>query len=343
MFFSLKPPSVREDVLAFHREQVVVDLHVDVLIQRRLFGYNIRKHHEPWMRRQPFVWHADIPRMLEGGYTLAALGLHYFQRETPKGWREVCKQVDIARGIVADDERVMWVETASDLELAHAEGKLGFVPGIEGAHILNGNLEHLEEARTWGCLYLTLAHFCANQAVTPGIGRGSNPDDGLTDWGRALIRELNRLGILVDVAHVNPAGVLDACDASTAPVIATHTCAVGVHPTRRGIPDDGLRAIAATGGVIGVIFSPHFLCGKFNASVDCVVAQIRYLADLVGPEHIALGTDFDGWIPTIPNNMRDCRDLPLVTQSLLDAGFSRDEVTGILGANVLRVLRQVRG
>lgn len=342
-WFRLKAPEVRPEVMEFHRKQILVDLHVDVIIQRRLFGYNIQKKHEPWKRRQPLIWHADIPRMVEGGYTLAALGLHYLQKESPKGWSEVRKQKDIAKSIADKDPSTVWVETAADIEQAHEQGLLAMMPGVEGAHILNGNLEHLQEAREWGTLYLTLSHFCKNQAATPGIGRGSNPHDGLTDWGRDLIRALNELQIVVDVAHVNPAGVLDICEATTQPVIASHTCAMGFYNTRRGIPDDGLRAIAETGGVVGIIFSPHFLCGKLNASTSCIVDQARYLADLIGPEHIAFGSDFDGWIPSIPNDMRDCRDMPMLTQQLLDAGFSHDEVAGILGQNFLRVLRTVRG
>lgn len=341
--FSWSGPHIREEVLAFHQRQIVVDLHVDVLLQSRLFGYDIRKAHEPWIRRQPLFRHADIPRMLAGGYTLAALGLHYWQREKPAGWLEVRKQVAIAKQVVASDSRVSWIDTASDIETAHQQGLLGLTTGMEGAHILNGNLDHLHEAREWGCLYLTLTHFCVNKAATPGMGRGHNTTDGLTPWGKDLIRQLNALQILVDVSHVNPPGVLDACATSSAPVIATHTCAMGVHKNRRGINDQGLQAIADTGGVIGIIFAPIFLTGKLNASTDAMVSQALYLADRVGPQHIALGSDFDGWIPTIPNDMRDCRDLPLLTQKLLDAGFSQPEVSGILGANFLRVLRTVRG
>ena len=137
--------------------------------------------------------------------------------------------------------------------------------------------------------------------------------------------------------------MLEACEVSTAPVIASHSFATALNEHGRGLTDAGLEAVASTGGVVGVIFSPEFLAGKLNASLDAVVDHVLYIADRIGPEHIAIGTDFDGWIPTIPNDIRDCRDLPLLTQRLLDRGLSKPHLSLVLGANILRVLREVRG
>lgn len=339
----MKAPTIREEVARFHREQIVIDLHVDVIIQQRLFRYDIRRFHRPWMRRQPFFRHADIPRMLEGGYSGAALGIHYWPRETPKGWREVSKQLDYLEAVVAADARVLRARTAADIETAHAEGRLALLAGFEGAHLLGGNIDRVEEIAERGGLYLTLAHFSKNAAATPGMGRGKNQVDGLTPWGHDLVRKLEDCRVLVDVAHVNGPGVLDACRIARNPVICTHTTAATLFAHPRGVVDEGLRAIATTGGVIAIIFSPQFLTGRLNASLDAVVDHVLHVRDCVGAEHLALGTDFDGWIPTIPNDIRDCRDLDLLTQKLLDRGMGRDEVAGMLGANLLRVIRQVRG
>ncbi|MCA9562546.1 MAG: membrane dipeptidase [Myxococcales bacterium] len=339
----MKAPTIRDSVLEAHRDFVVFDLHVDVILQQRLFGYDISKAHRPWMRRQPFWRHADVPRMLEGGYSGVSFGIHYWRKETPKGWVEVQKQLDYMEKVAATDERVVLARTAADIEAAGKSGKLAATAGFEGAHLIDGNLNHIDEMAERHGLYLTLAHFSKNQACTPGMGKGANQEDGLTEFGKALVKKLNDAKMLVDVAHVNEPGVLDAARASQAPVIATHTCAKGVHHHARGITDEGFKAIAETGGVAGVIFSPGFLKGKLNASLDAVVEHAKYIADLVGPEHLALGTDFDGWIPTIPNDIRDCRDMPAYSQRLMDAGFSRDEVAGLMGGNLMRVIREVRG
>ena len=94
---------------------------------------------------------------------------------------------------------------------------------------------------------------------------------------------------------------------------------------------------------MGIIFSPGFLTGKLRASLDQVVNQALYIAEMVGPQHVAIGSDFDWWIPSIPDEMFDCRDMPLLTQMLFDAGMSEEEVKGILGENFLRVMQEVRG
>ena len=342
----MKRPDIRPEVLDFHRREGVIDLHLDILLTARLFRflrYDISKQHRPLFHPQPLVLHADIPRMLEGGYRAAILGLHYWPWESPKGWAEASKQLSILEKKVEEDPRITLAKTPADLEKAHREGKIALLTGIEGAHILNGSLTPLDEAGERGCVYLTLAHFSKNSAATPGLGRGKNQTDGLTEWGKNLVRKLNQLKMFVDVAHVNNLGVLDACSVSSQPVIASHSCAQGVHPSPRGLTDDGIKAIAETGGVIGLIFAPQFIRGKLLTATDTLIEHAKYIADLVGPQHLAIGTDFDGWIFTIPSDLRDCRDLPLFTQKLLDAGFSKEETAGILGKNFSRVFRQLRG
>jgi membrane dipeptidase len=341
LFRDPSAPKIDPDIHTWYVQQIVIDLHVDVLIQSRLFRYDISKQHRPYLRGQPLFGHADIPRMLEGGYSLAILGLHYWPWQSRRAWPEIRRQLDIMEQVCRVDPRVLLAKTASDIEQAKRCGKLALMAGIEGAHVLNGSLQPLDEAKERGCIYLTLAHFSQNSAATPGLGRKRNAHGGLTTFGHALVKRLNDLNMLVDVAHLNPACVLDACAISNHPVIASHSCAAGIYPTARALTDEGIRAIAATGGVIGIIFAPIFLRGKLRASSDAIVEHACYIADLVGPEYVALGSDFDGWIPSIPNDIRDCRDLPYLAQKLLAAGFSHPEVRSILGENFLRIIRQI--
>lgn len=339
---TLPTPSFSEATLELHRESLLVDLHVDFILQKRLFGYDAHRLHEPWMRRQPLWRHADFPRMEQGGYNLAVMGIHYWPFESDRGWREAHKQLEVMHGYLREREDVLLAESARDVRKAAENDQLAIMAGIEGAHILNGRLELVSEARALGAVYLTLTHFSSNKAATAAQGLRSNRTSGLTSFGRDLVQTLNEHQILVDVAHVNRQGVLDACECSTAPVIASHSCAFSLHETERALTDEGLAAIAETGGVVGVIFAPHFLTGSLDASVDAVLDHILYIGEKVGFEHVAIGTDFDGWIPAIPNDMRDCRDMPLVTERLLERGLSKDTVKGILGQNFLRVLSAVR-
>lgn len=340
---SLEAPTIDPVAREVHQRAVLADLHVDIILQQRLFGYDIRKHHEPWKRRQPFFRHADIPRMIEGGYDLAVLGVHYWPFERKGAWREVTRQLDYFDYVIETDERVVAATSAGDVRSAKGTGKLALMPGLEGGHLLGGDLSRIASAAERGAAYLTLAHFNKNSLATPSMGRGANQTDGLSSMGLEAVAELNRVGMIVDVAHVNEPGVLDACKASSAPVIASHTIAKGAHDHRRGVSDEGALAVAQTGGLVAVMFAPGFLAGKGDVSIEVVVDHMMHLVELIGAQHVGVGTDFDGWIPSIPNDIRDCRDMALMTEKMLGRGLSEEDVCAILGDNFLRVLEAVKG
>ena len=319
----------------------VLDLHVDSIIQQRLFRYNIRRRHRPGLKGQPLFWHADIPRMVEAGYRGACMGVHYYPWESERGWREMKKQIAYLDRVCDEDDRVLRVRRFSDWQRAEEEGKLGLVPGVEGAHMLNGQLDRVSELAEASVAYLTLTHFSKNSAATPSIGRGKNEEDGLTQFGRQLVRRLNRHGIAVDLAHVNTPGVLDACEESDAPVFCTHTGVMGVWENPRNITDAEIDAIAETGGVIGIIFAPVFLAGKLRADSEVALDHLEYVIDRVGVDHAALGSDYDGWLPTILSDHRDCRDMSKMIDGLRRRGYGGEDLEKIVFRNALRVLREV--
>ncbi|MFB6375169.1 MAG: dipeptidase, partial [Bradymonadaceae bacterium] len=191
--------------------------------------------------------------------------------------------------------------------------------------------------------YLTLAHFSSNAAATPSIGRGANESDGLTPFGRDLIITLEEYDITVDVAHVNTPGVLDACEAADQPVMCTHTGVRGGHDISRNLTDEELDAIAETDGVVGIIFAPIFLAGRLLAPSEIVADHVEYVADRIGIRHVAIGSDYDGWIPTIPSDQRDCRDVGQVYGELERRGWYEAEIEAVAGGNALEVLSGGRG
>lgn len=338
------PDEATDEFLAqaasLHDRFGVIDLHVDSIIQQRLFGYDLSKKHRAGIRGQPLFWHADVPRMLQAGYRGACLGIHYWPRESPRAFDECIRQIDYLDSLAEADESLLRVRRGRDW--VHAPpGQLAIAPGVEGAHMLDGSLENLARLCDRGIAYLTLAHFSKNSAATPSMGRGANEDDGLTKFGRDVIEVLNERGVAIDVSHLNQRCAIEAANLSTAPVFATHSGAQAVHPHRRLLSDDAIRAIAATGGAIGIIFSPGFLAGSSRATSVAVVDHIEHITKLVGPEHLCVGSDYDGWLPRILADHRDCRDMVRITAELLRRGHEPSRVGDILSGNTARVFQGV--
>lgn len=319
---------------------MIVDLHVDFIIQQRLFGYDALKRHRAGMRGQPLFWHADIPRMQDAKYSGACLGIHYYPWESEAGFVEMQKQIDYLDHVVAKHPDVIRVERREDW--LKANGKIALAPGVEGAHMLNGKLDRVETLKARGVTYMTITHFSKNAAATPSMGRGANETEGLTGFGKDLVAALQEADILVDVAHVNTPGTLDICKITTKPLFCTHTGVKGVFNHARSITDEEIDGIAASDGVIGIMFAPKFLTGSTKADHTCVLDHLEYVISRVGPRHAAIGSDFDGWVP-IPSDMRDVRDIQLIVDGLAARGHSPDDITKVLGGNALEMLSGQRG
>lgn len=329
---------MRSDLV--HRAAAPLDMHVDFILQRRLFRYRPTRAHAAGLLGQPLFWHCDLPRMQQAHYAGAILGVHYWPWQSERAWKECNRQIDLIDAL-CEHPATRRVRSFADWHYAKEQNQMAFGVGIEGAHQLNGKLERVQELARRHVTYLTLTHFSKNDAVTPCMGRGANEQDGLTGWGHELVHELNRTGIAVDVAHVNGPGVLDVCNISRAPVLATHTCARGLYPSARGIGDAQIDAIAATGGVIGVIFGTHFLCGKRKATTHVIADHIDYIVRRVGVDHVGFGSDYDGWLAAIPSDQRDCRDSHKLTDILLERGYSSHDIYKMYRGNTLRALRRV--
>lgn len=319
----------------------LIDLHLDSILQHFFFRYDIRRRHRSYLWGQPAIWHADIPRMSEAGYGGACMGIHSWPWENRRSWNNLERQIHYLDTVCRQDTRVYRIRSFPDWEKAQKTGGIALAAGVEGAHMVHGELGRVAQMAKLGVTYLTLAHFSKNSAATPSMGRGANEKDGLTSFGRSLVQELNQYGIAVDVAHVNTPGVLEACKVSGSPVFCTHTGVKGLHKSARNITDDEIDAIADTGGVVGIIFSPHFLTGKRNADSRAVIEHLEYVVQRVGIDHVALGSDYDGWLPAIPSDHKDCRDIVRITYLLQKNGYSDTEVAQVLRGNAMRVLKKV--
>ncbi|MBI2893513.1 MAG: membrane dipeptidase [Deltaproteobacteria bacterium] len=331
-----QPPVVSDEALAVHRASIVVDLHADTPSLLRL-GYDIGKRHTPPLPRAALGVHVDLPRMREGGQCGQMFGL--VSLPLRKGPAEVIhRQITLVESAARSHPgELRVVRTAEEVEDAWRAGVRAALLSIEGAHALEGRLENVEEFARRGVRSLGLLHFSANAAGSPAHGRGANPEQALTGFGKDLVTELDRLRILVDLAHINRKGFLEAALLTKKPPIVSHTGVSGVHPHWRNIDDEQIRAVAAKGGCIGIIFAPRFL-GRAGALG--VVEHLLHVLRVGGEDTPALGSDFDGLV-TPPHDLRDPRYLPGLTEALLRRGLEPRIVTKILGGNFLRVLREV--
>ena len=238
-------------------------------------------------------------------------------------------------------------QSVGDLVDARAQGVPAVVLGVEGADAVGRDVDRIDAWHERGVRVVVLVHLGDNALGTTclpwqryagplPVRRRASP--GLSPTGVGVVERLNELGVLVDVAHADRPTLLGVVDVATAPVVSSHTGARTLQDFARYLADDELRAIASTGGVVGLW---PYRTRRFGVrSVSDLVAHARHIAGIVGPEHLAVGTDMNG-VPGVMAGFDGETDLPKLTAGLLGGGFGAREVEGILGANALRVLEGV--
>ncbi|WP_437874982.1 dipeptidase [Sorangium sp. So ce513] len=322
---------------ALHAQFPAIDLHADSLMWSRWVGYDLHERHEPPLPLAALGGHVDVPRLVEGGVGAQFFGLVSLPIGQRRGLAAVVhEQIDLLEQAVrAQPGRLVKALTADDVEAARARGAVAALLGVEGAHALEGELDTLERFARRGVRYLGLCHFTANEACFPAYGSGRNDGAGLTPFGRDVVRRAEDLGVIVDLAHINRAGFLEACALARRPPVVSHTGIAGAFEHWRNIDDDQLRAVADRGGCAGIIFCPLYLGGNGLAPV---VKHLLHIINVAGEDTPALGSDWDGFIiPT--RDLRDAAHLPLLTDALLAAGLSERVIAKVLRENVMRVLR----
>ena len=330
-----------DEARAFHEEICVIDLHADTPKLMDKLGYDLAARHDrPMPKRMNMLGHVDIPRLREGGVAAQFFAFWTWPTFVPGAPRSnvqsLANQLDALDDAIAKHpDKLVWTRTGTEIRAAKAAGKIAVLGGIEGGHALDGRVEAVEMFARRGVRYLGPLHLWPN--ALGGTSRKPKRDDGLTDLGRDVIRECERCGVIVDLAHINRRGFFEALQIMTEPPMVTHTGVAGVHKSWRNLDDEQIRAIADRGGAIGIIFARQFLGG---ATVEAVVDHILHIIDVAGEDVPALGSDFDGFVVP-PTGLEDIAALPNLTVALANRGVAPRVLEKILGGNVLRVLDAV--
>ncbi len=318
--------SYHERAMELHRRLLVIDGHADTLERVLEEGHD-------FLEPAP-DFHIDLPRLLEAGVNCQVFSLwtppdYQGERATTRALAMIGAVLEMQRKR-ADLRQVM---RASDLDASRP----GFCFAFEGAEPLAGDVALLEVFHRLGVRMVALT-WNGRNPFADGLKVGASPS-GLTDLGVELIARMNELGIVLDLAHIAEPGFRDALKVSRGPLVATHANARALHDHPRNLKDEQLKAIAERGGLVGVTFVPSFLA-RGGADLEDVFAHLDYMVRLIGEDHVALGSDFDG-ITALPTRLGGVQDLPLLTAMMLERGYPEARVAKILGNNWARVFEEV--
>lgn len=318
--------SYHERALELHRQLLVIDGHADTLDRVLEEGHDFL---EP-----SADFHIDLPRLLEAGMNCQVFSLwtppeYQGERATVRALAMISAFLDMQR----ERAELRQITRVSDLDPARP----GFCFSFEGAEPLAGNVSLLEAFYRLGVRMIALT-WNGRNPFADGLKVGPNPS-GLTELGYELIERMAELGVVLDLAHIAEPGFWDALKASQGPVVATHANARALHDHPRNLKDEQLKAIAERGGLVGITFVPGFL-SKNGADLDDVLAHLDYMVQLIGEDHVALGSDFDG-ITAPPTRLTGVQCLPALTEEMLKRGYSEERIAKILGNNWARVFGEV--
>jgi membrane dipeptidase len=379
IFSALLAPMHGDDITdrarRLHFSSIVLDTHDDTT--QRFFSktYDLAK-------RNP-DGHIDIPRMRDGGMNAIFFSIWIDGRVMgPPAIQKALDQIDaVHTNVRRNSKDMVFCRTAEDIRRAHKEGKIAALIGVEGGHMIGNDIRIVRIFGDLGVRYMTLSHFYNDEWADSSTDKPAH--NGLTDYGKDIVREMNRQGIMVDISHVSDKTFYDALEVSKAPLIASHSSCRAICNHPRDMNDDMIKALAAKGGVIQINYEKSFIDQAYKDASDKltggVVAQfdwlkkqcgdddeclskemnkmekqataegklphvtweriidhIDHVVKLVGPDHVGLGSDFDG--ATMPEGMDDCAHLPKITEALMRKGYSDGDIRKILGGNILRVM-----
>lgn len=338
--------SVSAEAMAIHRAGLLFDGHNDLPWQMKTQGQSSFDVLDI-AKTQPSL-HTDIARLRAGGVK-AQFWSVYVSADTDKtgdALLQTLEQIDIVHRLVTRyPDTFEMAGTSGDIQRIAASGKIACMMGIEGGHSIRESLPVLRRLYGQGCRYMTLTH--SRSLTWADSATDDTRANGLSPFGEEVVREMNRLGMLIDLSHVSVETMKRALEISKAPVIFSHSSARAINYHPRNVNDEVLRLTAANGGVVMVNFYSGYIApteqikqdDKSLGTLGDVVDHIEHIIRVAGIDHVGIGSDFDG-VPRLPVGLEDVSTYPRITQELLHRGYQREAIHKILGENILRVLER---
>lgn len=315
-----------------HRRSFFIDLHNDVM-ELAIDGYQLGVRHT--------THHSDLPRFRDGGVDAQMFSIWVDPNRFPSTpYQQAIQIIDsFAMQVGRYSASFAQARTSTEIQQANAAGKLAGILGVEGGHAIQNDINNLISLYQRGARYLTIT-WNNSTAWATAAADPLSATRGLSDFGRQVIRTMDSLGMIIDVSHTGIKTIEDILATTTHPIIASHSGARALRNHYRNLTDAQLLSIAQRGGVIGVVFYPPFLSATSTVTIDTVVRHIEYMKNLVGIDHVAIGSDFDG-IEITPVGLEDVTKFPALTMALLKRGYTSADIRKLLGENYMRVFRTV--
>ena len=346
--FNLTPEQV-ERARKIHAQSTIVDTHNDTILSLIKSPPFISSENEPTAPRRTLgerseYGQIDIPRVKEGGVNCLLFAMYVSPLYTSRLLRLV-QMLDAFQEEAEKNKDTLAIATNyKEITRAVKDGKIAAVITVEGGEPLEGKIESLRTIYRLGARSLTLTHFPRNE-----LGDGSGADSGshLTEFGREVVEEMKRLGMIVDISHLNETGFWDVIDQTKAPLLATHSNCKALCSHHRNLTDDQIKALAENGGVMNLSFCGGFIKDGVGFDSEAVkkvkiedwLDHLDHAVELVGTSHVGIGSDLDGGCG-FPD-LSDVTRFPSLTEGMVSRGYSDSDIEKILGGNDLRVFKKV--
>jgi len=333
------------DYQSIHKESTVVDTHCDTL--KCLFNEFTKPRDSMWeyrgdigMGEKSSLGHLDVPRMIEGGVSCQVFAVSSERSRIPTyPLRTAMLMIERFHRECESIPQLEPVTSYKEILEAKRCGKVSGMLSIEGADVIEGRIEMLEVFHRLGVRMVGLVHSLRNQLADGVTDRRTG--GGLSELGVQAVEELDKLGMIIDISHLNDEGFWDVMEHTRNPVIASHSNARAVCGHPRNMSDEMIQALAENCGVMGMNFAPHFV-HPVKATLGGVVDHIDHIVNLVGPDHVGIGSALDG-IPYTPKGLEDVSRMPDITRELVKREYEKEDVVKILGGTHLRLIKEIAG